>query len=264
MPISTLEIQRMKTEGKKISMLTAYDFLMAKLLDEVGIDIILVGDSVGNVLLGYENTIPVTMDEMIHHTRTVSRGCNRAMVVGDMPFMSYQTSLKEALHNAGRFLKEAGAQAVKLEGGAAIKDIIKALTQVGIPVMAHVGLTPQSFHTLGGFKVQGRGNEEAVRVIDDALTVEEAGAFSIVLEAIPRQLANEITHKLTIPTIGIGAGPGCDGQVLVTHDMLGLTGRSLKFVKKFADLGAAMREAVVQYMSEVKQGSFPADDHSFH
>lgn len=264
MAITALEIQKMKTEGKKISMLTAYDFLMAKILDEAGVDIILVGDSVGNVLLGYENTLPVTMDEMIHHTRTVSRGCSRAMVVGDMPFMSYQTSLGDALFNAGRFLKEAGAQAVKLEGGAGIKDIIKALTQIGIPVMAHVGLTPQSCHQLGGFKVQGKGNEEAHKIIDDALAVEEAGAFSIVLEAIPRQLASEISRKLTIPTIGIGAGPDCDGQVLVTHDMLGLTGRSPRFVKKFADLGLATKEAVTQYLIEVKQGSFPADEHCFH
>ncbi len=265
MSISVSDIQKMKLEGRKITMLTAYDSLMARLLDEAGVDILLVGDSVGNVLLGYENTIPVTMDEMIHHTKTVSRGCRNAMVVGDMPFMSYQTSLEDALLNAGRFLKEAGAQAVKIEGGLVVKDVIKALTQIGIPVMAHIGLTPQSFHQFGGFKVQGKGDEGATRVLDDALAVEEAGAFSIVLEAIPRQLAEKITRQLRIPTIGIGAGPNCDGQVLVTHDMLGLTtGRSLKFVKKFANLGTVLKEAVSQYVDEVRLGSFPGDEHSFH
>ena len=222
--VTTATLLEMKARGEKITMLTAYDYPTACLLDEAGIDMLLVGDSVGNVVLGYEDTLPVTMDEMIHHTRAVARGARRAMVVGDMPFLSYQASLPEAVLNAGRFLKEGGAQAVKLEGGSERANVVRALVETGIPVMGHLGLTPQSVHQLGGFRVQGKDEAAARRLLDSALALEEAGIFSLVLEAIPAELAAQVTSRLQVPTIGIGAGPDCDGQVLVVHDMLGLSG----------------------------------------
>ncbi|MGZ3568274.1 MAG: 3-methyl-2-oxobutanoate hydroxymethyltransferase, partial [Thermodesulfobacteriota bacterium] len=235
--ITPVDVQAMKKEGKKISMLTAYDYPMALLEDRAGIEVILVGDSVGMTVLGYENTLPVTMDEMIHHTKAVKKGAKYALIVGDMPFMSYNTSEKDAIFNAGRFMKEAGADAVKLEGGAAVKDIVKVIVKAGIPVMGHIGLTPQTISMLGGFKVQGKDAEAAQKIIDDALSLEDAGTFSVVLEAIPAPIAKRITERLAIPTIGIGAGIDCDGQVLVVHDMLGLFDRfTPKFAKRYVNL----------------------------
>jgi 3-methyl-2-oxobutanoate hydroxymethyltransferase len=261
--ITTTTILNKKSK-EKITMLTAYDFPLARILDQTGIDIILVGDSLGNVILGYSNTIPVTMDDMIHHTKAVARACQHSLLIADMPFMSYQISVKEAIRNAARFLQEAGAEGVKLEGGVVIKEQIKALVQCGIPVMGHVGLTPQSVHSFGGYKVQGRGEEAAKRVLADAQAVEEAGAFSIVLEGIPRKLAQQITETLTIPTIGIGAGPHCDGQVLVTYDLLGLYQEFVpKFVKKYADLHRVISQAICAYKEEVEKGIFPTEQHSF-
>lgn len=255
---------REKKAEDKITMLTAYDFIFAGILDKEGIDIILVGDSVGTTLLGYPNTIPVTIEEMIHHTKAVVRGTKNALVVIDMPFMSYQEGIEQAKRNAGRMMKETLAGAVKLEGGVHMKDTIKALTDIDIPVMGHVGLTPQSIHRMGGYKVQGKG-KDAERLIDDAKAVEEAGAFSIVLECVPRGLAKEITGMLKIPTIGIGAGPDCDGQVLVIYDLLGLSGDFRpKFVKKYLDLKEDISKAVRSYIYEVKRGVFPDDNHSFH
>ncbi len=254
----------MKIQGEKISMLTAYDFGMASLLDESEIDIILVGDSLGNVVLGYDTTLPVTMEDMIHHTKAVARGSQNALIVADMPFMSYQASIESAMINAGRFLKEAGAQAVKLEGGEEQADTVFKMTSSGIPVMAHLGLSPQSIHQLGGYKVQGKKEDAATKMIQDAKTLEDAGAFSLVLECVPEKLATEITGQLSIPTIGIGAGVACDGQVLVLNDMLGMYDRMTpKFVKKYAHLNAEIRNAVKRYISEVKSGAFPDSDHSF-
>lgn len=245
-------------------MLTAYDHPTAKILDKAGVDTILVGDSVGPVVLGYPNTIPVTVEEMIHHTRAVVRGTKRALVIIDMPFMSYQESVEQAKHNAGRMLKESGAEAVKLEGGRAMRETIRAMVDVDIPVVAHIGLTPQSIHRMGGYKVQGKG-EDVSRLIGDAKAVEEAGAFMVVLECVPRQLAKEITEMLSIPTIGIGAGPDCDGQVLVFHDLLGLLGDFRpKFVKQYANLSDIIDTAVKSYISEVTSGAFPDDSQSFH
>lgn len=245
-------------------MLTAYDHPTAKILDKAGVDTILVGDSVGPVVLGYPNTIPVTVEEMIHHTRAVVRGTKRALVIIDMPFMSYQESIEQAKHNAGRMLKESGAEAVKLEGGSAMRETIRAMVDVDIPVVAHIGLTPQSIHRMGGYKVQGKG-EDVSRLIGDAKAVEEAGAFMVVLECVPRQLAKEITEMLSIPTIGIGAGPDCDGQVLVLHDLLGLLGDFRpKFVKQYANLSDIIDTAVKSYISEVTSGAFPDDSQSFH
>lgn len=245
-------------------MLTAYDHPTAKILDKAGVDTILVGDSVGPVVLGYPNTIPVTVEEMIHHTRAVVRGTKRALVIIDMPFMSYQESIEQAKHNAGRMLKESGAEAVKLEGGSAMRETIRAMVDVDIPVVAHIGLTPQSIHRMGGYKVQGKG-EDVSRLIGDAKAVEEAGAFMVVLECVPRQLAKEITEMLSIPTIGIGAGPDCDGQVLVFHDLLGLLGDFRpKFVKQYANLSDIIDTAVKSYISEVTSGAFPDDSQSFH
>jgi len=253
-----------KQRGEKITMLTAYDYPTALVMDEAGIDCILVGDSLGMAVLGYESTLPVTMEVMLHHTKAVVRGTRRALVVGDMPFMSYQASLSEAVHNAGRFLQEAEAQAVKLEGGREMAETVRRIVQAGVPVMAHIGLTPQSIHQLGGFKVQGRNEEAAAQLKEDALILEEAGAFAIVLECIPKGLAQEITQSLTIPTIGIGAGVHCDGQVLVIHDMLGLFERFVpKHVKIYAHLREEYRRAIDAYCKEVQAGTFPDDAHSF-
>lgn len=261
--ITVLDIYKKKTEGKKITMLTAYDFPFAQIVDEAGIDIILVGDSLSMVVQGLENTLPVTMDEMLYHTKMVSRAAKNAMVVGDMPFLSYQTGIDDAIRNAGRFLKEAGAHAVKLEGGARVVDQIKAITKYDIPVMAHIGLTPQSVHKIG-YKVQGKDDPGAEILIEDAHAVEEAGAFAVVLEAVPSELARRITSELRIPTIGIGAGPYCDGQVLVLHDLLGLFERfTPKFVKRYANLKDEALKAVKAYKEEVEKGIFPSEEHSF-
>jgi 3-methyl-2-oxobutanoate hydroxymethyltransferase len=262
--VTTAALMEMKARGEKITMLTAYDYPTACLLDEAGIDMLLVGDSLGNVVLGYEDTLPVTMDEMIHHTRAVSRGARRAMVVGDMPFMSYQISLSDALLNAGRFLKEGGAQAVKLEGGSERTDVVRALVETGIPVVGHLGLTPQSVHQLGGFRMQGRDEAAARRLIEDALALEAAGIFALVLECVPAQLAAQVTDRLQVPTIGIGAGPGCDGQVLVIHDMLGLAVRRVpKFVRQYASLGSIIKDAARAYQEDVRRGRFPASEHCY-
>ena len=259
------KLRTMKESGEKIAMLTAYDWPTALLLDRAGLDVLLVGDSVGNNILGYESTIPVTMDEMIHHTRAVRRGVKRALIVGDMPFLSYQISAEQALANAGRFLKEGGAEAVKLEGGAEMADIISLLVRRGIPVMGHIGLTPQRAAQLGGLKVQGRDEETAQKLLNDAKTLEEAGVFSLVLEAVPWALAKLITERVKVPTIGIGAGPYCDGQVLVVTDMIGLSlGISPKFSKRYTNVAAEIERAAKEFLSEVKSGKFPTvEEHSF-
>jgi len=245
-------------------MLTAYDYTTAKIMDECGVNAILIGDSLGMVMLGYENTLPVTMEDIIHHTAAVSRGAENAFVVADMPFMSYQVSVQDAVINAGRLIKEGGANAVKLEGGAEVCDQIRAIVNASIPVVAHLGLTPQSVNAFGGFKVQGKSLDKARKLIADALEIQEAGACAVVLEGIPAKLADIITKKLFIPTIGIGAGNGCDGQVLVYQDMLGLTtGHTPKFVKRFAEVGALMRQGITDYISETKEGSFPAQEHTY-
>jgi 3-methyl-2-oxobutanoate hydroxymethyltransferase len=255
----------MKEQGKKITMLTAYDTPFARILDQAGVDILLVGDSVGSVVSGYPNTLPVTVDEMIYHTRAVMRGAEQSLVVIDMPFMSYQISIEDAKRNAGRMIKESGAEAVKLEGGVNMKETIEAIVAIDIPVMGHIGLTPQSVHQMGGFKVQGKMEEQKQKVIADAVAVEEAGAFSVVLECIPTELAQEITEQLSIPTIGIGAGVHCDGQVLVIHDLLGLLGDFRpKFVKSYVDLRTVISQAVEKYLKEVRKGAFPTEKHSFH
>ena len=254
----------MKAENQKISMLTAYDYTTAKIFDNAGIDTILVGDSLGNVVMGYENTIPVTMEDMIHHTACVSRACENAFVVADMPFMSYQTSVYDAVANAGRLMKEGRANAVKLEGGVSMKETIRAIVSASIPVCAHIGLTPQSVFTLSGYKVQGKTDEKARKLIEDAKAVEEAGAYMVVLECVPNELAKYISEMLTIPTIGIGAGNGCDGQVLVYTDMMNMTdGKKPKFVKVFEDIGAKMADAVKEYISEVQNCSFPDKEKSY-
>jgi 3-methyl-2-oxobutanoate hydroxymethyltransferase len=263
--ITPVDIQSMKKEEKKISMLTAYDYPMALLEDRAGIEIILVGDSLGMTVLGYENTLPVTMDEMIHHTKAVTRGAKHALILGDMPFMSYNTSERDAIFNAGRFMKEGGVDAVKLEGGVNVKDIVKAIVKAGIPVMGHIGLTPQTISMLGGFKVQGKDAQAAQKIIDDALSLEEVWAFSVLLEAIPSPIAKKITERLKVPTIGIGAGVHCDGQVLVVHDMLGLFDRfTPKFAKQYVNLSELMFKAFESYREEVLKGAFPTDQHSFH
>jgi 3-methyl-2-oxobutanoate hydroxymethyltransferase len=265
MPKTTiLDIYKKKAETKKITMLTAYDYPTAQIVDQAGIDMILVGDSLGMVVQGVSSTLPVTMDEMIYHTRMVVRGAQSAMVVGDMPFLSYQAGRSEAVRNAGRFLKEAGCEVVKLEGGGQMADTIRAIVDAGIPVVAHIGLTPQYLHMLGGFKVQGKDEAAREKLLADARAVQDAGAFSVVVEAVPAPLGKEITAMLRIPTIGIGAGPECDGQVLVLHDLLGLFDRfTPKFVKKYADLKAQALSAVKQYKQEVETGSFPSSEHSF-
>ncbi len=260
--VATLKQQ--KLDGDKITMLTAYDYSTAKLMDQCGINTILVGDSLGMTMLGYEDTLSVTMEDMIHHTAAVARGAKNALVVGDMPFMSYQTSVYDAVGNAGRLIKEGRCQAVKLEGGAAVCPQIRAITDAQIPVVAHIGLTPQSVNAFGGFKVQGKSEEAAKRILKEAKAVEEAGAIAVVLECVPAKLAALITKSISIPTIGIGAGPDCDGQVLVYQDMLAVfSDFKPKFVKHFADVGTAMREGFLAYIQEVKDGTFPAPEHTF-
>ena len=257
-------IMKQKLLNDRIAMLTAYDYSTAKIMDEIGINIILVGDSLGNVILGYENTVSVTMDDMIRHSAAVSRGVKNALVLTDMPFMSYQASVYDAVINAGKLLKEGHANAVKLEGGIEFVPHIKAITAASIPVVAHIGMTPQSVNVFGGFKLQGSDKESAARIIEDAKAVQEAGAFAVVLECVPGDLAAHITQRLDIPTIGIGAGNGCDGQVLVYQDMLGMySDFTPKFVKKYADMGNIMKEAFRNYINDVKSGSFPTEQHTF-
>jgi 3-methyl-2-oxobutanoate hydroxymethyltransferase len=262
--VSIQTLQQMKARGEKIAVLTAYDATFARLLDEAGADVLLVGDSLGMVIQGHDTTLPVTVEEMTYHCRAVARGARRAHVVGDMPFMSYQASLEQGLTNAGRLMKEGGCHAVKLEGGAIHAELVHRLVGAGIPVMGHIGLTPQAYHQLGGFKVQGRDPGGRERLLADALALEQAGAYAIVLEAIPSDLAREITLALTVPTIGIGGGNGCDGQVLVSYDMLGMD-ESFKprFVRRFATLGASIKEAVTGYVAEVRAGTFPSDAEAF-
>ena len=262
--ITVPHIVKMKQRGEKITCLTAYDYSFARILDEAGVDMLLVGDSLGCVIQGCANTLAVTMDEMIYHTRLVTRGRKRALVIGDMPFMSYQVGKDDALRNAGRFFQEAGAEAIKLEGGVAVQESIRAIVDAGMPVMGHIGLTPQSVHQFGGYKIQGRDKERREAVLRDADAVAEAGAFAVVLEGIPQDLASEISQRLAIPTIGIGAGLQCDGQVLVIHDMLGLFDDFVpKFVKRYADVKQTMLGAVQEFVSEVKGRKFPAEEHSF-
>ena len=261
--VTTATIRERKIKGEKIAMLTAYDYATATALDESGVDIILVGDSLGMVVLGYDSTLPVTMEDMLHHTKAVARGTKRALVIADMPFLSYQVSQEKAIYNAGRFLQEAGAHGVKLEGGMEIANLTRKITSIGIPVMGHLGLTPQSVHQLGGYKIQGKEGAAAKKIMEDAKAIEEAGAFSIVLECVPAPLAKTITQSVSIPTIGIGAGVDCDGQVLVINDMLGMFERSTpKFVKRYCNLHAQMKESVRQYIDEVKNGAFPDKEHS--
>ncbi len=258
------DLQAKKEQGHRISMVTAYDYPDGVMVDQAGIDIILVGDSLAMVVLGYENTVPVTMEEMLHHCRAVARGAKHPMLVGDMPFMSYQESIPQAVHNAGRFLKEANMDVVKLEGGKERAEVVRAIVDAGIPVMGHIGLTPQTISKLGGFKTQGKSVEAAIKVVEEAVALEEAGCFSIVLEAIPDRLAALITKRLKIPTIGIGAGPDCDGQVLVLHDMLGMFDRfTPKFVKKYANLNELGVKALQQYIGEVEKGEFPGPENVF-
>ena len=257
-------LRQMKERGEKIAVLTAYDATFARLFDEAGADVLLVGDSLGMVVQGHETTLPVTLEDMAYHCRAVVRGARRAHIVGDMPFMTYQASVEQGMTNAGRLIKEGGCHSVKIEGGAAYAELVTRLVGAGIPVMGHIGLTPQSYHQLGGFKVQGRDAGGRERLLADALALEAAGCYAIVLEAIPQDIARDITAALTIPTIGIGAGTGCDGQVLVSYDALGMD-ESFKprFVRRFATLGATIKEAVGQYVSEVRKGTFPSDAESF-
>ena len=264
MRVTTRNVQEFKKKGQKFAVLTAYDYPTAKLVEEAGVPVILVGDSLGQVVLGYDSTVKVTMEEMLHHTKAVVRGTQRAMVVGDMPFLSYNLDEAQALQNAGRFLQEAGAQAVKLEGGVHVANTVKRITEAGIPVMGHIGLTPQSVHQLGGYRVQGKTSAEAHELVEDALALEAAGAFSVVLELIPTSVAETISQRLTIPTIGIGAGIGCDAQVQVINDMLGLnTDFVPKHAKRYATLGETMRNAIAAYAAEVQVGAFPTDIESF-
>lgn len=261
---TVLTIGKKKSEGKKITVLTAYDYTIAKIFNDCGVDIVLVGDSLGNVVLGYEDTLSVTMDDMVRHCGAVARAADKAMVVADMPFMSYQTSVEDALRNAGRLMQEGRANAVKLEGGTRVCPQIRALVDAGIPVMAHLGLTPQSINAFGGYRVQGKTQNQAAKMLSEALAVQEAGAFSLVLECVPMQLASLITQKLDIPTIGIGSGAGCDGQVLVAQDMLGMTqGSTPKFVKCFAPVGELIKKAACDYIQEVEDGTYPSEEYSF-
>jgi 3-methyl-2-oxobutanoate hydroxymethyltransferase len=263
--VTVPEIMKMKQRGQKITCLTAYDYSFSRIFDQAGIDILLVGDSLGTVVQGNPNTLPVTLDEMIYHTKAVARGRKRALVIGDMPFLSFQLGKEQAKENAGRFLKEAGAEAVKLEGGVAMGETIESIVRVGIPVMGHIGLTPQFLHQFGGYKVQGKDKERREALVRDALAVQDAGGFAVVLEGMPVDLAKQITERLSIPTIGIGAGARCDGQVLVMHDMLGLFDDFMpKFVKRYADLGGVVADAVKSFIGEVHDGKFPSDEHSFH
>ncbi|NLZ47605.1 MAG: 3-methyl-2-oxobutanoate hydroxymethyltransferase [Clostridiales bacterium] len=261
---TVMTFKEAKNSGKKLTMLTAYDYSMAKLIDEAGVNAILIGDSLGMVCLGYEDTLSVTMEDMIHHTKAVARGVKNALIVSDMPFMSYQTSVYDAVVNAGRLVKEGRAQAVKLEGGAAVAEQIKAIVNASIPVMGHLGLTPQSINAFGGFKVQGKDEETAKKLIEDAKIIEAAGAFAIVLECIPAKLAKIISSKVSIPTIGIGAGKDCDGQILVYQDMLGMfSDFKPKFVKQYANTGSIMKEAIQTYINEVKNNLFPSEEYEF-
>lgn len=261
--VTVKSLLKRKQEGQKISMVTCYDAAFAVLIDKTNIDIVLVGDSMGNVVLGMKDTIPVTMEHMLHHTAAVSRATKRAMVIADMPFLSYNLSVEQALRNAGRLVQEGGAHGVKVEGGAAITPQVRAIVQAGIPVVGHLGLTPQSIHTLGGYKVQGRG-DEAKRILSDAQELADAGVCAIVLELIPQALAKEISDAIAVPTIGIGAGPNTDGQVLVLHDLLGFQSEfSPKFLKRYANLGETVFEAISRYDREVKEGQFPGPEHSF-
>ncbi|MGI8774717.1 MAG: 3-methyl-2-oxobutanoate hydroxymethyltransferase [Actinomycetota bacterium] len=264
MAVTVRDIRAFKERGERFTMITAYDAHSARLLDEAGIPLILVGDTLAMVMLGHDTTLPVTMDEMLHHTRAVVRGRKEAFVVGDMPFMSYQGSIDEGIHNAGRFLKEAGAHAVKLEGGGRVLELVGRLTDAGIPVMGHLGLTPQSVNQFGGYRVQGRGDEAYHQVVKDAKGLEAAGAFALVLEAVPAELGAEVTRSLEIPTIGIGAGPGTDGQVLVWHDFLGITdGKLPRFVKRYANLGEQIKDAAATFASEVADGTYPGPEHTY-
>lgn len=261
---SVLTFRKKKREGQKITMLTAYDFTMAKLINDTGVDAVLVGDSLGNVMLGHDDTVSVTLDDMLRHCMAVSRACDSAMVVVDMPFMSYQVSVEDTLRNAGRLMKEGRANAVKLEGGTRVCPQIHALVEAGIPVMAHLGLTPQSINTFGGYKVVGKTKEKAEELLSEALAVQEAGAFALVLECVPDKLAKLISKKLQIPTIGIGSGSGCDGQILVAQDMLGMThGFSPKFVKVFAPVGETIKNAIADYIHEVENGTYPSVEYSY-
>jgi 3-methyl-2-oxobutanoate hydroxymethyltransferase len=261
--VTTLSLRQKKARGEPITMLTAYDFATAQAIDRAGLDCILVGDSLGMVVLGYETTLPVTMEEMLHHCRAVARASRTSLLIGDMPFLSYQVSKEEAVRNAGRFLQQAGMDSVKLEGGRERREAVEAIVGAGIPVMGHLGLTPQSVHQLGGFRTQARDASAAVRLMEDARILQEAGCFALVLESIPGRLAEEVSRLLEIPTIGIGAGVGCDGQVLVTHDLLGLFDRfTPRFVKKYAQLHAVMAEAFAAYRTDVEQRTFPASEHT--
>ncbi len=262
--VSTKTLNLMKREGKKIAALTAYDFITAKLLDEAGIDLILVGDSLGNVFQGNETTLPVTMDEMIYHTKAVAKGVSKAMLVTDLPFMAYQLSIDEAFRNAGRILKETPAGGVKIEGGKRVAETIRKITENGIPVMGHLGLTPQSIHKFGSYKQRGTDEDEANEIIEDAKIIEEAGAFAVVLEKVPKELAKKVTESLSIPTIGIGAGPHCDGQILVTPDMLGLNKEfHPKFLRYYANLADVLNGAFKQYINDVRDNTFPSVDESY-
>ncbi|MBM2827250.1 MAG: 3-methyl-2-oxobutanoate hydroxymethyltransferase [Dehalococcoidia bacterium] len=264
MRVTINQIKEMKAKGEKIPMLTAYDYSTARILDQAGIPLLLVGDSLGMVMLGYDSTIPVTMEDMIHHVKAVARGAQNALIIGDMPFMTYQTSPVDAMRNAGRFLQEGGAQAVKLEGGEHMAETVRRLVEIGIPVQGHIGLTPQSINQLGGYRVQGRTPEAARKLLNDAVALEEAGVFSLVLEGVPTPLAKLITERLKVPTIGIGAGPHCDGQVQVVHDMLGLYPDFVpKHAKQYAKIGETIREAVQSYAREVKENSFPTAKESY-
>jgi 3-methyl-2-oxobutanoate hydroxymethyltransferase len=261
---TVLDVQRYKDEGRRFAMLTAYDCPTARILDEAGIPVLLVGDSLGMVVLGHPTTLPVTIDDVVHHAKAVARGARQALLVGDMPFMSYQASMEQAIMSAGRLVQEAGMHAVKLEGGGRVIEITQRLTEIGIPVMGHLGLTPQFVHQMGGFKVQGKTDAQAARIMADAKALEDAGAFSVVLEGMPSKLAAEVTHALRIPTIGIGAGPGTDGQVLVVHDLLGLTtGKAPKFVKRYANLADDISRAVTAYADDVRTGTFPGPEHEY-
>ena len=264
-PVTVPDISGRKNSGKKITALTAYDYSFSKLLDATDIDIILVGDSLGMVSLGHENTLSVTLENMIDHTRAVKRGAQRALVVGDMPFMSYQVSVEQAVTNAGRLIQEGGASAVKIEGGARMADRVQAIVQAGIPVMGHIGLTPQSVHQFGGYKVQGKNYLDSRQIRQDARDLQNAGIFAVVMEGIPGELAEEITSELKIPTIGIGAGLHCDGQILVLHDLLGLTQDFVpKFVKQYAQLADILKSAVSEYIQEVRTETFPGQEHTYH
>lgn len=263
-PLTVTDLLRKKAQGERIVVLTCYDALFARLLDECDVDLLLVGDSLNQVLAGAETTLSATLDQMIYHTKIVKRGARRAMVICDMPFLSYQASAEDAIRNCGRVLAETGCHAVKLEGGQPMAATVRALVDVGIPVMGHIGLTPQSVHALGGYRVQGRDDKTAERLKQDARALQDAGAFAVVLELVPAALATAITQSLTIPTIGIGAGPGCDGQVLVLHDMLGLNeGFQAKFVKRYAQLADTVRDAVRRYGDDVRAGRYPGSEHSF-